>query len=167
MQLGGQGGVLEGLKRGVKIGAILRGVRLEGNYVVATAVDESDDIPAEPEPDACEALVDWQEALRVVEGDEGLLCELIRESLTELPELMERLERDLKNGDAPQAYRHAHTTKAAGRTFGIPALLKQAEQTEEAAANGDLETVSAQLPVLREIVSQALLELEQRLKHEV
>ncbi len=136
-------------------------------FFPTTAVIDSDNIAAEAETEACEALVDWQEALRVVEGDEGLLCELIRESLTELPELMDRLERDLKHGDATQAYRHAHTTKAAARTFGIPALLKQAEQTEEAAANGDLETVSTQLPVLREIVSQALLELEQRLKHEV
>ncbi|QDT25533.1 Sensory/regulatory protein RpfC [Gimesia panareensis] len=113
------------------------------------------------------SLVNWSEALQVVEGDEELLCELIKDSLTELPNLMDALERDLSASDAAEAYRHAHTTKAAARTFGIPVLLTQAERTEEAAANGDLETVEKELPALRSIVNQTLFELEQRLKHEV
>jgi PAS domain S-box-containing protein len=123
--------------------------------------------PEAPPVEVPPALVNWSEALRVVEGDEELLCDLIRDSLVELPELMDHLERDLNNGDAAEAYRHAHTTKAAARTFGIPALLEQAERTEEAAANGDLERVGEELPALRSIVRQVLIELEQRLKHTV
>ena len=62
---------------------------------------------------------------------------------------------------------HGHTTKADAKTFGIRALVKEAELTEEAATKVNQEIVRTQLLVLREIVTQAFVKLEQRFKHEV
>ena len=131
-------------------------------FFTETITDEKDASAEE-----IEVLVNWTEALRIVEGDEDLLCELIKDSLVELPELMDNLERALANGNAPDAYRHAHTTKAAARTFGIIKLLEQAGSSEQAAADGDLDTVRDHLPSLRTIVGEVLREFEQRLKPQV
>ncbi len=112
-------------------------------------------------------LVNWNEALRVVEDDEDLLCDLISECITELPELLDHLENALHNDDAATAYRYAHTTKAAARTFGISALFEQADLTEQAAALNDLATVREHLPTLRSLVSQVIPELDERLNRQV
>ena len=45
--------------------------------------------------------------------------------------------------------------------------MKEAELTEEAATKVNQEIVRTQLLVLREIVTQAFVKLEQRFKHEV
>lgn len=113
------------------------------------------------------SLVNWSEALRVVEDDEDLLCNLITECITELPELLDHLENALADNNATTAYRYAHTTKAAARTFGIKALFEQADLTERAAAQNDLATVREQLPTLRSLVSQVIPELDERLKRQV
>ncbi|MCA9021586.1 MAG: Hpt domain-containing protein, partial [Planctomycetaceae bacterium] len=112
-------------------------------------------------------LVNWNEALRVVEDDEDLLCDLISECITELPELLDHLENALHNEDAATAYRYAHTTKAAARTFGISALFEQADLTERAAALNDLATVREHLPKLQSLVRQVIPELDERLNRQV
>lgn len=128
---------------------------------------EIDTEPKVESTEVSESLINWSEALRVVEGDEELLNDLITDGLTELPELMDNLEHALTTGDVSEAYRHAHTIKAAARTFGIKTLFERANSAEQAAADSDLDRVRNHLPILRTMVSEVLREFEQRLKSHV
>ena len=111
---------------------------------------------------AGEKLIDWKVALHSVQGDEGLLRELIGDSLSELPELLAGLDSATAAGNAIEARRCAHTTKSTGRIFGIPKLIEAAMRVEKAAEQKDFATVIDHTPALRNVVESAMGELRQK-----
>jgi HPt (histidine-containing phosphotransfer) domain-containing protein len=78
-------------------------------------------------------------------GDQEFFAELVDELLEDAPRQLASLRASAAAGDADAARRAAHTLKGNGRTFGAPELSALAQELEAAAADGDLEAVSARL----------------------
>ena len=107
--------------------------------------------------------VDWDVALKRVGGYHDILREVVRDSLTEMPHLLEQLEQALQSGNGAEVGRLAHTIKAAGRTFGVEPLLVQARRVEELAAIGDLHAAQPIAAKLHETAEALRRELSARL----
>lgn len=83
------------------------------------------------------ARLDVSSALQAVDGDRGLLAEVVQAFLGEYPELLEQLGRGLKSGDAPSMRRAAHTIKGSLRLFPGARVVRIAEQLEGHAETGE------------------------------
>ncbi|MCA9058627.1 MAG: Hpt domain-containing protein, partial [Planctomycetaceae bacterium] len=58
-------------------------------------------------------LIDWEDALDMVEGDVELLHSLVETALEEVPELMAQVRNAMQAGKLHEACQLAHTTKGA------------------------------------------------------
>ncbi len=83
-------------------------------------------------------VIDWDAALRSVNGDRTLLRDLAEAFLMESPQRVEEIRRALAEGDAASLRRAAHTVKGSARYFGAAEMFRHAERLEELAKNGDL-----------------------------
>jgi PAS domain S-box-containing protein len=120
----------------------------------------------EPDPSSVAGrhseIVNWEAALRHVDGSEDILYEVAQDTLTEVPDLMRQLEQALENGRGVEAGRLAHTIKATGRMFAVQPLLEQTSRIETLAAAGDLESAGNVAAVLRVTVDAVVGELRMR-----
>ena len=83
-----------------------------------------------------------------VMGDDELARKVIGGFLKDIPRQIEALKAYLEAGDAPGAWRQAHSMKSASASVGGEALRKVAFEMENAAKAGDLDHVTARLPEL-------------------
>jgi HPt (histidine-containing phosphotransfer) domain-containing protein len=97
---------------------------------------------SEPDPLDMQIVDELRES---VGGDQAFLAELIDEFLKDAPRQFDALRDAAAAGDAETARRAAHTLKSNARTFGASTLASLSQQTEAAAAGGDLESVLSKL----------------------
>jgi HPt (histidine-containing phosphotransfer) domain-containing protein len=93
---------------------------------------------SEPDPLDMQIVDELRES---VGGDQAFLAELIDEFVEDAPRQLNALRDAAAAGDAETARRAAHTLKSNARTFGASTLSSLSQQTEAAAAGGDLESV--------------------------
>lgn len=104
--------------------------------------------------------LNWEEALLVVDGDQGLLCEVLEELLKEWPKLLVELDRAATDADLIPLRRAAHTIRGNLQIFGVSDAVQLAEQIEAAAHSGDVATVSELLPKFDQSVYRILAEVK-------
>jgi two-component system sensor histidine kinase/response regulator len=115
----------------------------------ADAVDQNS--PADSETSTAEKYqVDWPVALRITQGDRGLLREIAGAFLEEVRIVMADLKHAIKHEDAPTAQRMAHTIKANFRTFGVSDAHDLAFGCEKAGKAGELDRVAEHIAELQE-----------------
>lgn len=114
--------------------------------------------PAQGKPG--EARLDWQAALRNLDGDEELLIELSEMFLTQCPELLAEIEKAISAKQAMDLQRAAHTLKGSAHIIGAQAVAAAALRLEEIGREEKSETAA---PSLRTLESE-LAELEPALR---
>ena len=107
-------------------------------------------------------VVNWDLALQHAGGDEDLLQDVMRATLTEAPQLLQQLEQALRGGRGPEVGRMAHTIMAAGRIFGVEKILQHAQRMEELVAADSLNSAPPVLAELRVAIDGLLHDLKQR-----
>ena len=107
-------------------------------------------VPADREASTQESYqVDWPVALKITQGDRGLLREIAGAFLEEVRIVMADLKYALKKDDAKTAQRMAHTIKANFRTFGVTDAHDVAFDCEKAGEAGDLDQIREHLAELQ------------------
>ncbi len=100
------------------------------------------DAPADAAPDASppvlREVIDWDEALARMDGDEVVLGELLRLFLQDSGHMMERLEEARTSGDAKRIERAAHGLKGASATISARGVAPLAREVEALARDGEL-----------------------------
>src|SRR5262245_46179171 len=76
---------------------------------------------------------DWSAALSFVDGDRGLLRDVIDAFLEECPGLMRTMRHAIDVSDAADLRRAAHVMASAMRTFGLPGAVDAAVRLEDLA----------------------------------
>jgi len=84
------------------------------------------------------AVLDRVELLARVDGDRRLLAELVRLFVEERAQLIESLERSLRDGDAEELARAAHKAKGAFGNLSAPSAQQAAVELELMARHGEL-----------------------------
>jgi two-component system, sensor histidine kinase and response regulator len=106
--------------------------------------------PADQEASSQECYqVDWPVALKITQGDRGLLREIAGAFLEEVRIVMADLKYALKKEDAKTAQRMAHTIKSNFRTFGVTDAHDLAFDCEKAGKDGELDRVREHLAELQ------------------
>jgi HPt (histidine-containing phosphotransfer) domain-containing protein len=103
--------------------------------------------------------VDWPVALKITQGDRGLLREIAGAFLEEGRIVMADLKYALKKDDAKTAQRMAHTIKANFRTFGVSDAHDLAFDCEKAGKDGELDRIREHLAELQEASKVVSLQL--------
>jgi len=104
-------------------------------------------LPPGPPPSEPVAL-DWDHALRALEGDEGLLAIVVSTAQEEIPRLMAALGKAVAGGDAAATRLAAHTLQGAIRHFGASAVFAHACVLERMGCEGDLGNAPSVLALL-------------------
>jgi CheY-like chemotaxis protein/nitrogen-specific signal transduction histidine kinase len=100
-------------------------------------------------------------ALKRVDGDEGLLRELVELFLDDGPRVLQELRDALAAGDAARVRRAAHTLKSSAGTFGAADAGAAAERLEILARTGDLSGAPAAAAALEEQLGRLLSALRE------
>jgi CheY-like chemotaxis protein len=101
-------------------------------------------LPARPALAASAALaIDRAGLLARVDGDRGLLQEVINLFLQEGPRLLGTVRAHLEAERMTEVYRAAHALKGSAGNFGVPEVVAAAGQVEQAAQAGDLAAAQA------------------------
>jgi CheY-like chemotaxis protein/nitrogen-specific signal transduction histidine kinase len=106
-----------------------------------------------PEPQG-EDVVDWDEALRQVDGNRELLRELINLFRAECPEWMAKLDEAIRAGNAGQLKRVAHNLKGSLGTFGAKEAFDAALELEAMGRVNDLAGADAAYQTLQAALQQ-------------
>ena len=107
--------------------------------------------------------LDWNEALRGVDGDQELLRLVLGELLKEWPKLVAELNRAALAGDAVTLRRAAHTIRGSLRLFGYSEPVHLAEQIENLAQSNKVNDVPPLLSTFHQQANPVLQEIERRL----
>jgi len=99
-----------------------------------------------------EELIDWPKALQSVQGDEDLLCDVVKAFLEESAQYIDDLRIAVTSNDTPTIRRVAHTIRGTMATLGITSI-------ETTAAKLEVESAAA----VPEIVNETLRKLDQQL----
>jgi HPt (histidine-containing phosphotransfer) domain-containing protein len=97
--------------------------------------------------------------LEQLEGNSGLLIELVQLFSEEAPQLIEAMQKSLQQGDMQGLARSAHSMKGAASNFMAHSTAGAASQLEDDAKRGDTESAKAVLARLELVVERLLLEL--------
>lgn len=97
------------------------------------------------------SLVDREELLDRVGGDEELLREITGIFLDECPALVSEIQAAIDSGDAKKLERSAHTLKGSVANFGARAATSAAQRLESLGRKGQLEESPA---AMAELLSQ-------------
>ncbi|MCC6653042.1 MAG: response regulator, partial [Candidatus Eisenbacteria bacterium] len=100
--------------------------------------DSRDASEEEAAPPGLREVLDWDEALERMDGDEMVLHELLRLFLQDSANMMERLEEARSSGDAKRIERAAHGLKGASATISARAVAPLAREIETLAREGEL-----------------------------
>jgi signal transduction histidine kinase/DNA-binding response OmpR family regulator len=115
---------------------------------------------------AAENGVDWDEALRTLKSDRGLLRLTIETAVDELPLCISEIRQAAAGGDVDALRRSAHRLKGSVSYFGRTAVSCRAEQIEELARQGKLPEAQQLVPNLAAAVKGLSAELEDRLRQD-
>jgi protein-histidine pros-kinase len=114
-----------------------------------------------PTPGEEETVFNRAAILARLEGDEGILAELIQVYLRDWPGLFAEVRQALAAGDLAAARRKAHRLTGLARSFNARPAVVAAVRLEEAAATGAIDTARDARP---EVEAQ-FIRLEQALQH--
>jgi two-component system sensor histidine kinase/response regulator len=142
-----------------------------GPMTSETAVPKEPGVPASrrTEPDPVAPLpevvtdppqVDWNGALRQVDGDPGLLQTIASAFLAEAPPYLDSIDGAIQGQDGRVLQRAAHTIKGGFRLFGATEAYELAMQLEEAGRRGRLDGMAETAQRLRDLSRGILRELE-------
>jgi len=116
-----------------------------------------------------ESLVDWDAARTAMNGDDGLLCEIVRAFLEESGAMLATLEQAVLSGDPARVRLHAHSLKGAVSHLGIKRALATAGELERKGREGDLRDsqqlfarIVQDLECVTPILTSFLREIEKR-----
>ena len=107
-----------------------------------------------PQPTASEAMpphsdiLNWDEALDAMRGDQNLLKAVIKAFLEESPKLMDQIRTAVASGDTDTLRRAAHTFKGSVNYLSAADAFDKARQLEEMALDGNLAHAEETLAVL-------------------
>jgi CheY-like chemotaxis protein/HPt (histidine-containing phosphotransfer) domain-containing protein len=87
-----------------------------------------------------DAPIDPVDLLGRVEGDRGLLSELVQAFLTTAPAQMSQIDAAIERGEGAAVVRAAHTLRGSVGTFGAMPALRAAARLEECGDRGDLDS---------------------------
>ncbi len=96
-----------------------------------------EDVAEDSGPPAIAEVLDWSEALERMDGDEGVLRELLRLFLQDSEHMTRRLEEARASGDLHQLERAAHGVKGASATISARAVAPLALEIEQLARHGE------------------------------
>jgi len=123
---------------------------------------------ARPAPEAAPeqetpAGLDWKTAMEAVQGDQGLLRELIEIFLDDGPKLMSQAREAQAEGDAAVLQRAAHTLKGSVRLFGAIQAFDLCFELESLAKRSELQQAAAAIARLEEELERLVESLNQYL----
>jgi len=98
--------------------------------------------------------LDWQGALKRLEGDKQLLHELAEMFLQQYPELMTAIEQALAKEDTSELRRAAHTLKSSAKVVGADATADAALVLENLSRDNDLASAGAAIACLKEKIAE-------------
>lgn len=114
-------------------------------------------------PPEGENIVDWDEALDRVAGDEETLVELVEIFLGQWPQMMDEIEQGAARGDFTLLRRAAHTLKGSAAIFGARRVTHVANSLSQMGKNETLEGANEALRELQDEMDKLVPELERRL----
>jgi CheY-like chemotaxis protein/HPt (histidine-containing phosphotransfer) domain-containing protein len=130
------------LRGGVPAGGsslITRHALREGRGGPTPPLTGFDDAHSLPPATALDAPIDPVDLLGRVEGDRGLLSELVRAFLSTAPAQLSQIDAAIERGEGAAVVRAAHTLKGSVGTFGALPALRAAARLENCADRGDLD----------------------------
>ena len=125
--------------------------------------DLTPQIPERPEPNPraeVRAVFDHEDALARMDGDVGMLRELLQIFLQDSPNMLARIDAALTSADARQIERAAHGLKGASATISADALTDRAVQVEQAAKAGRVAEAKRAIPALRQELQRLVVVLD-------
>jgi len=105
-------------------------------------------------------MLDLPAALERVEGDRGLLAELMRLFADQCPGTMVEIRHAFEGRDAQVLERLAHSMKGTAASLAAGEVSETASHLQEQAHAGDWEKVRASIQSLQEEIDQLLPEME-------
>ena len=102
------------------------------------------------------SAINWSAALESVNGDQGLLLEVVQILADDLPNLRTEVREAIENQDVEALRQAAHKMKGSVRFLGPSTVYDVAFQLEQQGMNGDLDGVSAlQSELVKELESMS------------
>jgi CheY-like chemotaxis protein/HPt (histidine-containing phosphotransfer) domain-containing protein len=120
-------------------GLVTRHGLREGRGGAVPSIIGGDGPPHPPPVTSPDAPIDPVDLLGRVEGDRGLLSELVRAFLTTAPAQMSQIDAAIERGEGAAVVRATHTLRGSVGTFGAIPALRAAARLEECGDRGDLE----------------------------
>ena len=102
-------------------------------------------------------LFDQADMLDRLDNDHAFVELILKESLRELPKLLQELRAQCQNGDAVSIRHQAHTMKGMAATISTPALRQICSGIESAAKGGDVATARELLPELERTAEMTMV----------
>lgn len=96
-----------------------------------------------------EGILDWDEALKAVDGNPELMREVLDAFLQEWPVLLTNLDQAIATSDTSSLIRAAHTLKGCLGVFGQTEARELARRIEEFGESGQCDQAAALLPLFR------------------
>ncbi len=119
----------------------------------------ADPATVDASPADSQQLIDWQAALRAVNGDTPILRAVAGAVLEETPQLVIRLQAALEVGNCEAVQQAAHAIGGTMRTFEADSLIQLAAELEEKARTRDLTGAEGIFRRLQDQIDRALGEL--------
>jgi signal transduction histidine kinase/DNA-binding response OmpR family regulator len=107
-------------------------------------------LPEAPQGSTTGSVFDLEEALARVDGDRGLLVELVEIFLDEYPTTLVALQTAVAAKDSHGVYQAAHTLKGSVGNFGATTAMEASRALEMLGRQGELSEATAALTVLEE-----------------
>jgi signal transduction histidine kinase/HPt (histidine-containing phosphotransfer) domain-containing protein/ActR/RegA family two-component response regulator len=120
-------------------GLVTRHALREGRGGAVPSIAGGDESVHRPPLATPDAPIDPVDLLGRVEGDRGLLSELVRAFLTTAPAQMSQIDAAIERGEGAAVVRAAHTLRGSVGTFGALPALRAAARLEDCGDRGDLE----------------------------
>ncbi len=92
-----------------------------------------------------DVLIDWEQMDMIADGYTPDFVEILREFASEIPSLLEQLERLAHESEYEAAARIAHQVKGSSANFGFRQVSESAAAIESRAKSGSLDGVDALL----------------------
>jgi len=104
--------------------------------------------------------IDWSTALNFVQGDRGLLREVVEAFLDECPALMQQIHTSIEQHDGPTLRRAAHTMKGSARYFGAAVAVDVSFELECMGRDEAFEAAGECVGRLEQVLGNVLPTLE-------
>jgi len=111
-------------------------------------------------PSALREVLDWDEVLDRMDGDEVVLREILALFGQDAPHMMRKLEEARASGDAQRVERAAHSLKGASATISARTVAPLAQRVEQLAREGRLPEALDQMDDLRREMQRLARALE-------